>query len=242
MVSRPRFLLLQARRPSDAELAGERQLFADCLGVPTSNVAGHNMVESLPPGCRDRSYDAILIGGSGDYYVSNGEFPRHRQLLERIRELAEGPTPIFASCFGFQLLTAALGGEVVHDPETMELGTYQVTLTAAGAEDELLGSLPGGFMAQLGRKDRAVRLPPGVENLARSERCPLQAFRLGPKPVWATQFHPELDAETNRGRYLAYLENYSGYLDEESREQVLARFRPSPATGVLLRRFVEVAL
>lgn len=242
MAALPKLVLLQARRGEDPELEGERLVFARRLGVPEEQLASHNMVESVPELRELRAHDAILIGGSGDYYVSDGQFPDQQRLLEVIAEAADGTTPIFASCFGFHLLTAALGGEIVHDPARIELGTYRVELTPAGRSDDLLGTLPPSFLAQLGRKDRATRLPHGAAHLASSERCPIQAFRLGERPVWATQFHPELDATTNRRRYMVYLESYESYLDEEARVDVASRFRESPATEELLRRFLSIVL
>ncbi len=242
MAALPRLLLLQARRAEDPELEAERLVFARRLGVPDEGVSSHNMVESVPDLGALRSHDAILIGGSGDYYVSNGQFPAQDRLLGVLAEAADGSTPIFASCFGFHLLTAALGGKVVHDPARIELGTYRVELTEAGRSDELFGTLPPSFLAQLGRKDRATRLPGGAAHLASSERCPMQAFRLGESPIWATQFHPELDAKTNRRRYMVYLESYESFLDEEARVNVASRFRESPATEELLRRFLDIVL
>ncbi len=240
MAASPKLLLLQARRAEDPELEGERLVFASRLGVPEAQVASHNMVATVPSLEHLRAHDAILIGGSGDYYVSNGEFPGQNRLLEVLAEAADGSTPIFASCFGFHLLTAALGGEIIHDPANIELGTYRVALTEEGRSDELFATLPESFLAQLGRKDRATHLPPGAVHLASSEQCPMQAFRVGERPVWATQFHPELDAKTNRRRYMVYLESYESYLDEKARVNVASRFRESPATEALLRRFLGI--
>ena len=137
---------------------------------------------------------------------------------------------------------ATLGGAVVHDPEQTEVGTYSVTLTSAGIDDEVLGLLPRRFKAQMGHKDRADQLPDGLLNLAESRRCKLQALRIPGKPIWATQFHPELSRETNLERYESYLDNYASVLRPEERASAVERFRDSPDTGVLLPRFLEVAL
>jgi len=239
-VATAKFLLLQARRPDDPEREAERRLFAQRLGTQEDQVSGHNLVESVPTLPYLHSHDAIFIGGSGDYYISDDSFPGQDRLFDVLRRLVDGPTPIFGSCFGFQMLTAALGGEVIHDPDQMELGTFPVELTAAGRADELFGVLPARFNAQLGRKDRARRLPDGAVHLAGSELCPLQALRYGDRPVWATQFHPELDAATNLRRFRVYVEGYAGYLDEAERVEIESRFSESSATEALLPRFVEL--
>ena len=147
---------------------------------------------------------------------------------------------MFASCFGFQCLVEALGGRIAHDPANTEVGTYELSLTSAGKEDDLFGDLPDVFWAQLGRKDRAVSLPQGIPNLASSQRCTMQGLRVPGKPVWASQFHPELDGETNRERYLFYLRGYSEHMTPAEREDALANFRESPHTLGLLRRFIDL--
>ncbi len=114
-----------------------------------------------------------MVGGSGDYYVSNRTLPHFESQLEFLSEVVERGYPMFASCFGFQILVAALGGEVTYDPESMEVGTYRLTVSEEGRRDPLMGRLPESFEAQMGRKDRALRLPGGVVNLASSELQPL---------------------------------------------------------------------
>ncbi len=122
----------------------------------------------------------------------------------------------------------------------MELGTYDIRLTPEGQSDELFGELPQVFRAQLGRKDRAEKLPAGVINLAKSASCPSQAYRIRQKPIWATQFHPEMTGEENRARYLRYMDMYSELLDENERSQALSRFGDSPHTPHLIPRFLDL--
>jgi GMP synthase (glutamine-hydrolysing) len=235
-----RFLLLQARHHDDPMLARERRSFAEHLDVPEEQVVPLNLLDGpVGPADLERG-DALLIGGSGDYYVSKDHLPHAEAVFDLLREVAARGFPTFASCFGFQLLVRALGGEIVHDPQTTEVGTLDLALTAEGRCDPLLGQLPERFAAQLGRKDRAARMPPGVPNLAASDLNPHQALRLPGRPVWATQFHPELTAEENRARFERYLAGYAGHMSDEEREAALARFRPSPEANSLLRRFVRL--
>jgi len=221
-------------------LARERRSFAEHLDVPEERVAALNLLDG-PVGPDDLGRgDALLIGGSGDYYVSKDHLPHAEAVYDLLREVAARGFPTFASCFGFQLMVRALGGEIVHDPETTEVGTLELELTAEGRSDPLLGQLPERFTAQLGRKDRAARMPDGVPNLAASDLNPHQALRLPGRPVWATQFHPELTGEENRARFERYLAGYAGHMSDEEREGALARFRPSPEANSLLRLFVRL--
>lgn len=235
-----RCLLLQIRDPDDPVIEEERESFAEKAGLEVEQIDLHNLLDGPPTRAEVEACDAVLVGGSGDYYVSKGHMPRFDELMRFFIEMADRGYPTFASCFGFQLMVRALGGEIVHDVANTELGTLELSLTEAGARDPLMGTLPQNFNAQLGHKDRAETLPPGFENLATSPRCEFQAFRVPGKPMWATQFHPELDSITNKGRYLRYLEGYSEHLSREEREATLESYRPSLETGDLLKRFVEL--
>ena len=235
-----RILLLQARDEDDPMKEEEVLSFAEKSGLAPEQFEQHDLLSGPPRLARVLEHDAMMVGGSGDYYVSKRNLPAFDELLEVLAEVVAAGQPTFASCFGFQLLTVALGGEIVHDPESTEVGTYELRLTGAGARDELLGSLPPRFMAQLGRKDRAARLPDGLSNLASSELNPYQAFRVPHQPVWATQFHPELDARTNRDRFMRYLDGYAMHMTPEQRRVALERYHESPETATLLPSFLRL--
>ena len=81
-----------------------------------------------------------------------------------------------------------------------------------------------------------------MASLAYSERCPNQALKVIDKPIYATQFHPELDMVTNRERYLRYLEGYSDPDMADPVDKVLANFRDSSGATALLTRYVRDVL
>ena len=238
----PTILLLQARHADDPMAAHEWTCFVERTGLSATNVVTHDLLEGPPSVSRVREFDALMVGGSGDYYVSQGNLPAFAGFLQLLREIVRVGHPTFASCFGYQSYVVALGGEVVYDVDNTEVGTYELTLTADGLSDQLFGSLPDRFCAQLGHKDRAVRHPEGIPNLASSAVSPLQALRVPGQPIWASQFHPELDRLTNRERYRHYLESYAAHMSAEEREHALERFQDSPEASGLLRRFVELVL
>lgn len=238
--ARLRFLLLQIREPDDPVIEEERASFAEKAGLEIEQILPHNLLDGPPTHAEVGACDGLLVGGSGDYYVSKGHMSGFDELMRFFIEVADRGYPTFASCFGFQLMVQALGGHIVHDPANTELGTLELSLTEAGRNDPLLGALPPTFNAQLGHKDRADWLPPGFENLVTSRLCRFQAFRVPDKPIWATQFHPELDGHSNRGRYLRYLEGYAEHLSPDERERALENYRDSPETGDLLKRFIKL--
>lgn len=235
-----RVLLLQARNPQDPVREEERQSFANKTGLPLERIVPHDLLAGPPSLRQVKRFDAVMVGGSGDYDVSKRSLPDFDAQLELLATVAEIGFPMFASCFGFQILVQALGGVIVHDPINVEVGTYDLHLTPAGREDSLMRCLPPVFAAQLGRKDRAERLPQGVLHLACSERSPYQSFRIPDRPIWATQFHPELDLQTNRLRFERYLKGYATHMSEQEREEARRRFRPSPETDCLLPAFLDL--
>lgn len=235
-----RLLLLQAREADDPMADHEHECFVDRTGLAPAQIITHDLLSGPPTMAEVRRYDALLMGGSGDFLISKGDQPRFEPMLDLLREVVAARHPTFAACYGFQAIVHALGGEVVHDPENVEVGTYTLELTDEAAGDEIFGSLPRRFVAQQGHKDRAERLPEGIVHLASSERAPFQALRVPGAPVWAVQFHPELDRDGNRTRYRHYLENYSPELTEEQLEAELERFDHSPEASELLGRFLRV--
>ncbi len=235
-----KILLLQARNQNDLARLEERQSFANKTDLDLEQFVPYDLLEGPPSLAEVRRFDALMVGGSGDYYVSKQNLPGFWPLMDLLREVVACGQPIFASCFGFQLMVQALGGQIMHDPVGIEVGTYELTLTEAGQEDELLGSLPPQFLAQLGRKDRASRLPDGCLHLASSQRAPYQAMRIPNRPIWATQFHPELSGEENLTRFHRYLKGYASVMSEAERENALSRFRESPETLPLISRFLKL--
>lgn len=235
-----KILLLQARNHDDTARDDERQSFAQKAGLDTDQIVPFDILSGVPSLAKVRHFDALMVGGSGDYYVSKENLPFHHQTLDLLRKAVEIGHPTFASCFGFQLLARALGGEIVYDPNNIEVGTFELTLTEAGRQDDLLGSLPGHFKAQLGRKDRAASLPDTCLHLAGSERCPYQALRVAGKPVWATQFHPELSGQENLARFIRYQKGYGSVMSDTERQQTFERFQESPETETLIARFLQL--
>jgi len=232
-----RFLLLQVRSPNDPMREHEICCFTETIGCEASNLRAVDLINDDISESLIRSYDVVLIGGAGEYSVATGGgwLPR---ALDFMRLLHDQSIPTFASCWGFQALARALGGEVIHDIGQAEVGTYDLTLTSEGRADPVFGALGSPFTAQLGHEDHVVALPPGAVRLAFSERTPNQAYRIEGKPMYATQFHPELTGEhllTRLQRYPKYVEEVAGTTFDELRE----RTRESPAASTLMNRFLE---
>ncbi len=231
-------LVLQARLSDDPMMAHEQRCFVASTGLPAEDLTFINLPDLVPSYSELRRHDALMVGGAGHYSVvdENAEFfPAAYGLL---RQVVSDGFPTFASCFGFQLFVVALGGRVIHDPDNTEVGGYRLRLTEDGRRDSLLGTLPNEFVAQMGHMDRAAEMPSGIANLAASDKSPLQALRIPDRPVWATQFHPELDQQSNYERYRAYIERYDpGALDDGADSSYQSV--PSPEVSTLLPAFLD---
>lgn len=235
MPHRIRYLLIQIRNASDPMLLQEVDCFARALGVPTRQIETHDLLSGAASNEQLEAIDAILIGGSGDYSVVQGG-PWLPRALTFLRDLVEFGKPMFASCWGFQALSKALGGEVVTDLNRAEVGTLEVTLTPQGSDDVVFGSCGNSFLATMGHQDIVMKLPPGAIHLARSQRVENQAFRIAGKPIYGTQFHPELDLAAFLARvraYPQYVESIVGIPYEEFERGC----QETPQSNRLLTRF-----
>ena len=207
MTMAPRFLLLQVRDSQDPMRRQEVVCFADALGCDPDCLQTLDLLADGLSLTTLRQNDVILIGGSGDYSVVDGG-PWLSRALDSMRLLYEQEKPTFASCWGFQALALALGGEVVTDLSRAELGTYQLHLTNDGCHDPVFSPFSNELRVQLGHQDIVDRLPSDAILLASSRDVINQAFRFDGKPIYATQFHPEM----TRTHFLQRVENYPEYV------------------------------
>jgi GMP synthase (glutamine-hydrolysing) len=154
--------------------------------------AGDELVEWLPhdePVPPTDGFDAAMVFGGEMNADQEDAYPWLRDEKRLIGELVERGTPLLGVCLGSQLVAQAAGA-VVRRADAPEIGWYDVELTAEGEADELLGVLPRRFESFQYHYYEWL-LPPGGVALARSALA-LQAFRLGERPVWGVQFHPEV--------------------------------------------------
>lgn len=187
----------------------------------------------LPPG----DYAGVVLTGS--HAMVSERAPWSEALVPWLQAAIEIGTPVLGICYGHQLLAHALGGEVDHHPEGVEIGTVTVQRHPASGDDPLLGALPQRFPAQAVHWQSVRRLPPGAVLLAGSDHEAHHAFRIGER-AWGVQFHPEFSDEALR----AYLEGLGPALAREGRDaqQIAAALQPTPEAASVLPRFAQLAL
>jgi GMP synthase (glutamine-hydrolysing) len=235
----PRALLVSLRDPADPMAQQERRCFAERAALPVEAVDVHPMAHGKPDRGRLRTYDGIFFGGSGAYSVLD-DVQWIKDGMQLCVDVVEERIPAFASCFGFQGLALVLGGEVVRDDARQELGAYELELTDAGAADPVLGGLPRRFWAQEGHHDHVDRLPSGVTLLATGSGTRNQAFKVDGAPFWASQFHPELTAETTVERFLYYAALYAAPGTSDAVVRHLRSGVDTPEMAGVLARLVRL--
>ncbi len=231
-----KFLLVQVRDQDDPILSQEVACFSDSLKCDSAQITVFDLLSGCPTADYLSRFDAVLLGGSGDYSVAEGGdwLP---PALQAMRELYDLGIPTFASCWGFQAMAAALVGEVITDMSRAELGTVEVCLTDAGRSDPLFGCLESCFPAPMGHQDCVVKLPPNAIRLASSSKVKNQAFKIADKPIYGTQFHPELNRSSLIDRVKAY-PKYVEAITGEPLEKFIEKCEPTDLQK-LLRTFAQ---
>ena len=236
----PRFLLLQVRNPGDPMAVQEIRCFARSLPCASSRIEVFDLLSGAPSTSALKRADVVLIGGSGEHSVVRGG-PWLPRALDTMAELHAKSRPTFASCWGFQAMAQALGGTVITDRDRAEVGTAWVELTHEGESDPVFGPLGKRFRVPIGHEDVVTEIPKSARLLASSDLVENQAFVFVDKPIYATQFHPEL----NRTDLVARLTKYREYLPltgHKSIKEFKDNTPETPESESILPRFLREVL
>ena len=96
--------------------------------------------------------------------------------------------PVLGICYGMQLLTQRLGGEV-RGSEHKEYGHAEVELIG---DSLLFHNLGGKLPVWMSHGDQVATMPLGFSAVARSATCPVAAFAHDATRRYGLQFHPEV--------------------------------------------------
>ena len=147
---------------------------------------------TLPAGAALEGYDGIAITGSS-LHVYNGGAEVARQ-IDLVRAALKTGTPIFGSCWGLQLITAAAGGSVRRNPKGREIGFGRgIRLTEQGRKHPMYAGKAEVFNAPTVHLDEVETVAPGTTVLAANAVSQVQSIELktGGSTAWAVQYHPE---------------------------------------------------
>lgn len=101
--------------------------------------------------------------------------------------------PVLGICYGMQLMSHLLGGEVVAGKK--EYGPANLQLESS---TEILANLPHQSVVWMSHGDRVVSLPLGFEVLGKTESLPFAFVSDKKRNLFAVQFHPEVQ-HTQKG-------------------------------------------
>jgi len=128
----------------------------------------------------------ILSGGPASVYEPGAP--------EVDAELFHLGLPVLGICYGQQLMTQALGGEV-RATGLREYGRTELLVDDPGV---LLADVPAKDTVWMSHGDTVVRAPQGFRVTAHTDSTPVAAMEDRQRGLFGTQFHPEV-AHTPRG-------------------------------------------
>jgi GMP synthase (glutamine-hydrolysing) len=147
---------------------------------------------------RDKQPIGIILSG-GPKSVSEAGAPKCAA------ELFELGTPVLGICYGMQLMTDVLGGEVRRSGQR-EFGHANVRVTGNGTPPKLFTEVPSELRVWASHGDDVNSVPPGFSVAATSATAPIAAMEAPARQLYALLFHPEV-AHTDHG--LAILRNFA---------------------------------
>ncbi len=240
-MSKP-FLIIQLR-PEDATSDNEFAKIKHYGGLADDEVQRLRIESSGLPDLDLDAYCAIIVGGS-PFDISTPESkkaPIQRQIESAFTllfdALVQRDFPFLGCCSGNGLL-GNYCGVTISTKYGEPVGGVDVSLTEQGRRDPLLRGFPDRFRVMLGHKEACDEVPAEAELLLRGEACPVQMFRLR-QNIYATQFHPEADAEGFIVRIEAY--KHHGYFPPHTADELADRIRgeDTPEARLILKRFVD---
>lgn len=109
------------------------------------------------------------------------------------KELFELGIPILGICYGMQLMTHTLGGNVAR-ADKREYGTTDVNIDNSSLLFQGFGDKNGFLMSHT---DYVEKLPEGFKNIGSTLSCPNAAIENAEKKLYGIQFHPEVNSSIN---------------------------------------------
>ncbi len=136
---------------------------------------------------------ALIVLGGGMGACEDADHAWLAPTRDLIRRARQEELPTLGICLGAQMAAVALDGSMGRAAEP-EVGMCAITLTPEGEEDPVLSALPRQATVFQWHQDAITDLPEDAVLLAGGPGGMVQAYRSGPC-LWATQFHPEVNAE-----------------------------------------------
>ena len=241
MQAKKPFLLLQSRSEDEAS-DDEYQAFLKFGGLKPAELTRLRLDMGMRPQVALDDYAGVLMGGGAANFAYDDaqKSPEQREfeayILPLVQRIVATDTPFLGACLGVGALVTALGGRTSFD-YSEAVGAVDIRLTPEAKNDQLLAGMPAEFRGFVGHKEGVVEPPSRCVVLARSSTC-VQMLRVG-RNVYATQFHPELDADGLALRINIY--KHAGYFAPSEAQALIDVVRREHVTEPvkILQQFIK---
>ncbi|MEM2568012.1 MAG: glutamine-hydrolyzing GMP synthase, partial [Candidatus Bathyarchaeia archaeon] len=132
----------------------------------------------------------ILSGGPASVFDVDAPKPD-----KRIFDLG---LPVLGLCYGHQLIAQIFGGKV-GPAKRKEFGSTYATIDKP---IDILKGLNRKERVWMSHSDTVFSVPQEFEVLARTQNCPVAAFKHKTKPIYGLQWHPEVVHTVNGAKML----------------------------------------
>ena len=180
-----------------------------------SEIAPFTMAEEAFKRMRPRG---VILSGSPASVPDEGS-PRAPQML------FEAGVPILGICYGQQVMTHQLGGEVRPGHETGEGGEFGrafLTVTEKCALFDGLWQTEERHQVWMSHGDKVTKFAPGFEIVATSDGAPFAVIADEKRRFYGTQFHPEVVHTPDGGKLIA---NFVRHVCGCAGDWTMAQFR-----------------
>jgi GMP synthase (glutamine-hydrolysing) len=133
---------------------------------------------------RAKAPAGIILSG-GPKSVSDGDAPKCDVALFDVG------VPVLGICYGMQLMTDLLGGEVRRSGQR-EFGHAHVQVAAAAVRPRLFEGVPDAFKVWASHGDDVGGVPGGFSIAATSSTAPIVAMEAPERALYGLLFHPEV--------------------------------------------------
>jgi GMP synthase (glutamine-hydrolysing) len=243
-MTRTKLVLILQLRPEDATADSEYACILKYGHLNTEDTRRIRIEKSgIPNNINLNDYSAIIVGGS-PFDIST---PEHRKTAIQkkieadfnrlLEQVVTQDFPFLGACSGNGLLGKYLGTPITTKYREA-VSCVTLDITELGRNDKLLEGFPERINVLLGHKEACDSTPDGTTLLMTGSNCPVQMFRVG-ENVYATQFHPEADAEEFALRIDIYANH--GYFEPHEAEALkkATSRNTTPYAQEILRRFVD---